>query len=173
MKIYRGKKTWTKTQGTGLKENIDSKGRFSDLEGYFFNLVPRALDKFISTMKELERYLGATYIYSFHPEITTDTPATLPDPDMPTAMIDTGYEHPKTDIETNYLKKKNIDEAIHQKMRKKYIYMKPRCKRYTISSWARLTKKLQEKAASYATSQVVKSGGYPIIYLMTLKKICL
>ena len=33
-------------------------GHCTDLEGYTFDLGPRASDKFSRTMKELERYLG-------------------------------------------------------------------------------------------------------------------
>ena len=41
---------------------------------------------------------------------------------MPTNIPDTGAEYPKTDKEITYLKKKNIDEAICQKLRKKGVY---------------------------------------------------
>ena len=51
----------------------------------------------------------------------TETTATFPDPEMPT-ITDLGTEHPKIDVEMNYLKKKNIDEAIRQNLRKKDIY---------------------------------------------------
>ena len=48
----------------------------------------------------------------------TETAANLPDPEMPniTKLV---TELPKTDCEMTYLEKKNIDEAIRQKLRKK------------------------------------------------------
>ena len=52
----------------------------------------------------------------------TDTPVTFLDPYIPTIMSDTGYENPKTDLETIYLENINIDEFIRQKPRKKYLY---------------------------------------------------
>ena len=72
-------------------------------------------------MKELERYLGATYSDSFQPEITTKTAANFPDPDMST-ITDVGTKCSKTDGEMTYLGKKNIDEAIRQNLRKKDVY---------------------------------------------------
>ena len=42
----------------------------------------------------------------------TKTQETFPGPDMPTIIPDTGIERPKTDKETTYIKKKNIEEAI-------------------------------------------------------------
>ena len=44
----------------------------------------------------------------------TETAATFLAPEMPTINY-LGIEHPKTDGEMNYLKRKNIDEAIRQK----------------------------------------------------------
>ena len=52
-KRYRGNKTRTKTQGLELEANTNFKGRFSDLEGYAFDLVPRSSNKFSRIMKEL------------------------------------------------------------------------------------------------------------------------
>ena len=72
-------------------------------------------------MKELERYLGATYSDIWQPAIMTKTEATFPDLDMPT-MTDLGTELQKTDGEMTYLEKNNIDEAIHKYMRKKDVY---------------------------------------------------
>ena len=40
---------------------------------------------------------------------------------MPT-ITELGTERPKTDGEMTYLEKKNIDEAIRQKLRKKDVY---------------------------------------------------
>ena len=79
-KSYRCKKTRTKTQYPELKVETDFKGRCSDLEGYIFDLGRIASDKFARTMKDLERYIGATYINSCQPSIMTNTPATFPDP---------------------------------------------------------------------------------------------
>ena len=51
----------------------------------------------------------------------TETVANFPDPEMPT-ITELGIERPKIDGEMTYLKKKNIDEAIRQKLRKKDVY---------------------------------------------------
>ena len=72
-------------------------------------------------MKELERYLGATYSDSCQPAIMTETATIFPDPEMPT-ITDLGTERPKTHGEMTYLEKNNIDEAIHQKLRKKDVW---------------------------------------------------
>ena len=61
MNIYRVKKIQNKTQGLELKAHTNFKGQYSDLEGYVFNIGPRDLNKLSRTMRELERYLGATY----------------------------------------------------------------------------------------------------------------
>ena len=50
----------------------------------------------------------------------TETAADLPNPEMPT-ITEMGTERPKTDGEITYLEKKNIDEAIRQKLRKKDV----------------------------------------------------
>ena len=71
-------------------------------------------------MKELERFLGATYSDGCQPFILTETAANFPYPEMPT-IIDLGTERPKTYAEVNYLKKKNINEAIFQNLRKKDV----------------------------------------------------
>ena len=52
----------------------------TDLEGYYFDLVPRESDKFSRTMKELEQYIGATYSDRCQPTIMNETAATFPDP---------------------------------------------------------------------------------------------
>ena len=49
-------------------------------------------------MKELDKYLRATYSYSYQPAIVNETAATFPDPDMPN-ITDLGTERPKTDVE--------------------------------------------------------------------------
>ena len=73
-------------------------------------------------MKELERYLGATYINSYQTDIMNKTTLTFPNPWIPTTITDIGVQHPKTDVEMAYLEKKNTEEAIHQKLRKKDVY---------------------------------------------------
>ena len=52
----------------------------------------------------------------------TGTPATFPDPEMPKIIPDTGDKRPKMDVDVTYLENKSINEAIHQKLRKKYVY---------------------------------------------------
>ena len=76
----------------------------------------------IRTVKDLEQYIGATYIYICQPAIMTKTPETFPGPDMPTIIPDTGVERLKTDTEMTYLERKNINEAIHHKPRNKDVY---------------------------------------------------
>ena len=51
----------------------------------------------------------------------TETAATFTDPEMPTITY-LVTERPKTDGETPYPEKNNINEAIHQKLRKKDVY---------------------------------------------------
>ena len=51
----------------------------------------------------------------------TETSANFPDPEMPT-ITELGTERQKKDGEMTYHEKKNIDEAIHQKLRKKDVY---------------------------------------------------
>ena len=72
-------------------------------------------------VKELEIYLRATYNESCQRAIMTETPATFPDPDMPT-IYDSGIGHQRIYAEMTYLEKKYTDEAIHQKLRKKDVY---------------------------------------------------
>ena len=91
------------------------------MEGYTFDLGPIASEKFARTMKELERYIGTTYSAICHPAIMTESAANFPDPEMPT-ITELGTERPKTDGEMTFLEKKNIDEAIRQKLRKKDVY---------------------------------------------------
>ena len=111
----RGKKTLTKTQGTEIEVKTDFKGPWNDLEGYILDIGLRSLDKFSRTMKELERYIGATYSDSCQTSITTETHMTFPDPEIPTIIPDTGIKLPKADAETTYPEKRNTNEAIHQK----------------------------------------------------------
>ena len=89
---------------------------------------------------------------------------------MPT-ITELGTECPKADEEMTYLKKKNIDEAIRQRLRKKDVYESDMHKIYNLIV-GQTNEQLQEKAASDATSQVVKTDRDPIGYLMILKRIC-
>ena len=122
-------------------------------------------------MKELERYLGTTYSDSFQPAIMTETAANFPDQDMPT-IPELGTDRPKTDGDMTHLKKKNIDEAIRQKLRKKDVHESDMHKIYNLIV-AQKNEQLQDKTAPDATFQAVKTDQYPIGYLMVLKKICL
>ena len=99
----------------------------------------------------------------------TETSANFPDPEMPT-ITELGTERPKTDGEMTYLEKKNIDEAIRQRLRKKDVYESDMHKIYNLIL-GQTNEQLQEKAASDATFQEVKTDRYPIGYLMILKKI--
>ena len=80
------------------------------------------MDNFAKTVKELEWYLRSTNGNRFKLDIMTKTLATFPDPCMPTIIPDTFVEHPKIDMDMTYFKKKTIDEAIFQKLRKKDFY---------------------------------------------------
>ena len=101
----------------------------------------------------------------------TETAATLPDPEMPN-ITDLGTERPKTDGEMAYLEKNNIDEAILQKLRNKDVYKSDMHKIYNIIV-GQTNKQLQEKVASEATFQTVKTDKDPIGYLMILNRIFL
>ena len=81
-----------------------------------------------------------------------------------------GTERPKTDGEMTYLEKNNIDEPIHQKLRKKDVYESDMQKIYNLIV-GQTNEQLQEKAASDATFQAVKTDQDPIGYLMILKRI--
>ena len=70
----------------------------------------------------MNRYIGAIYSDSCQPAIMTETPATFPDPYMPIIIPDTCVEIPETNAEILYLENNGIDEAIHQKLRKKDEY---------------------------------------------------
>ena len=111
-------------------------------------------------MKELELYLVTTYSDSCQPAIMTETAAKFPDPEMPT-ITELGTECPKTDGEMTYLKKKDMNEAIRQKLRKKYVYESDMHKIYNLIV-VKTNEQLQEKAKSDATFQVVKIDRYPI-----------
>ena len=120
-KKYRGKKQPRNKSSLEPETETDFQGRCTDLEGYTFDLGPRASDNFARTMKELERYLGTTYSDSCQPAIMTETTANFPDPKMPT-ITELVTERRKIDGEMTYLKKKNIYEAIRQSLRKKDVY---------------------------------------------------
>ena len=62
----------------------------------------------------------------------TKTLEKFTDPEMPTIIPEMGTESPKTDVETTYPKEKNIDEAIHQKLRNKDVYETDMHKIYNI-----------------------------------------
>ena len=90
----------------------------------------------------------------------TKTEATFPDLDMPT-ITDLGTERLKTDGEMTHLKKKNIDEAIHQNMRKKDVYESEMHKIYNLIV-GQIYEQLQQKAASDSTFQAIKTDQYLI-----------
>ena len=121
-------------------------------------------------MKELEQYLGTTYSDSCQTAIMTETAANFPDQEMPT-ITELGNESPKTDGEMTYLEKKNVNEAIRQKLRKKDVYESDMHNIYNLIV-VQTNEQLQEKAASDANLQAVKNDQDPIGYLMILKKIC-
>ena len=52
-KRYRAKNTWTKTKYMELKAGTNFNGWCSDMEWYVFDILPRELEKFASTMKEM------------------------------------------------------------------------------------------------------------------------
>ena len=100
------------------------------MEGYTFELGPRAFEKFSKKMKELERYLGTTYSDICQPAIMTETPATFPDPDMPT-ITDLGIENPKTYGEMTYPKKIILTRPSAKNLRKR-MSTNQTCTGYTI-----------------------------------------
>ena len=116
-KKYRGKKPWNKIILEPEAET-NFQERCADLEGYIFDLGPRVSEKHSWTIKELDKYLGATYSDSCQPAIMTEIRATFPNPEKPT-IPDLGIERPKIDADMTYPNKNNIDEAIHQKLRKR------------------------------------------------------
>ena len=62
----------------------------------------------------------------------TETPATFPNPEITTIIPDMGVECPKTDTDTNNLKKKSINKDIRQKLRNKVVYETDMHKIYNI-----------------------------------------
>ena len=101
----------------------------------------------------------------------TDTPATLPNPEMSTIISDTVVERTKLDIDMTYLEKETFDKAICQKPRKKNVCKTDMHKIYKIIVGNK-NEQIQDKAALDATLQAVKTGQDPIDYLMILKKLC-
>ena len=73
-------------------------------------------------MKEMELYLGETYRNNLQPTIMTEKLSTFPNQLIPPIIPDTSAERTKTYMEMTYLKNRTIDEAIHQKLRKKDVY---------------------------------------------------
>ena len=69
-----------------------------------------------------------------------------------------------------YLEKNYIDEAIREKLRKKDFYESDMQKIYNLFV-SQTNEQLQEKSASDATFQAVKTDQDPIGYLMILKRI--
>ena len=74
---------------------------------------------------------------------------------MPT-ITELGTERLKTDGDMTYLDKKNINEAIRQKLRKKDVYESDMHKIYNLIV-GQTNEQLKEKAASDVTFQVVKT----------------
>ena len=90
-----------------------------------------------------------------------NTPETFPNPEMPTIIHDKGAECPDTDGEITYPEKNNIDEAIHQKQRKKYVYETDTNNIHNLIV-GQTKNQLKEKEASESTFQTVNSGRDPV-----------
>ena len=166
-KKYRGKKQPQNKSSLDPEAETDLQGRCTDLEGYTFDLGSRASDKVSRKMKELDRYLGTICSDSCQPAIMTETAATFPDSKIP-IITELGTERPKTDEEMTCLEKNNIDESILQTLMKKDVYKSDMHKIYNMVL-GQTNEQLQDKAASDATFQAVKTDRYPIGYLMILK----
>ena len=102
---YRGKKQPRNKSSLEPETETDFRGRCTDLEGYTFDLGPRASDRFARTMKKLEQYLGTTYSDSCQPAIMTETLANFPDPEMP-IITELSTKRLKTYGEMTYLENK-------------------------------------------------------------------
>ena len=85
----------------------------------------------------------------------TETVATFRDPDMPN-ITDLGIKRPKMDGKIAYLKINNNDKSTLQNMRKRDVYESDMHKIYNLIV-GQTNEKLQEKAASGATFQAVKT----------------
>ena len=85
------------------------------------------------------------------------TLATSTGPEMTTITPDTIIDILKMDVEMTYFKKNNIDEAIHQKLRKKDVYKTDMHKIYNIIL-AQKNRQLQEKEELDANLQAIKTG---------------
>ena len=89
---------------------------------------------------------------------------------MPT-IPNLGIQRLRTDAETTYLNKKNINEAIHQKLRKKDVYKSDMHNIYNLIV-GQTNEQLQKNAASDTTFLEVNTYQDPICYLMILKRVC-
>ena len=86
----------------------------------------------------------------------TETLAAFIDPEMMTILKENVYKHLKPDNKITYLQKKNIDEAIRQKLRKRDEYETDMNKIYNLII-GHTNEQYQEKAVSDATYQAVKT----------------
>ena len=100
-----------------------------------------------------------------------DVPVTFIDRDMPTINPYKDVNLPKSDIEMTYPEKKNINEVINHKPRKKDIYETNMHNIYNLIV-ADTNKPLQDKAASDTTFQAVKIDQDPIRHLIIFRNIC-
>ena len=89
-----------------------------------FDSVPRALDKFDRRIKDLERYLGETYIDRRQPAIMAKTMATFFYQEIPKVTTDTSAKSLKMDAEITYLKN-IISIKLSVRNRGRNIFMKP------------------------------------------------
>ena len=78
-----------------------------------------------------------------------------------------GVERHKMDVQMTYLKNNSIDEAIHNKLRKKDVYETYMHKIYNLILGQK-NEQLQNKVVSDATLWAVKTVRDPIGYLMIL-----
>ena len=68
---------------------------------------------------------------------------------LPTITPDMVFNHPKSDSDITYLKKKNINKPIQQKQRKKYVYERDNHNIYNLIL-GQTNEKLRENEASTA-----------------------
>ena len=95
-------------------------------------------------MNELKQYIGTTYSNNCQIANMTEKPETPLNPEIPKTIPDMGVERPEMDADMTYPKKKNIDETICQKPRKKDVYETDMHKIYNIIV-VQKNKQLQEK----------------------------
>ena len=126
---YRVKKPWNKPTPEP-KTKTDFQVWCTDLEGYTFDLGPRASNKFSRTMKELGRYIGTTYSDSCQPDIMTKTTSAFPTqrclPSLIWALSD------QKQMEKRPTSKKIISMRPSAKSLGRKIYTNQTCTRYTI-----------------------------------------